>query len=314
MSARVSVVLGTFNGSRYLGAALDSVLVQEGVDLEVVVVDDGSTDSSPEILATVARRDSRVRVIRQENAGLTRALARGCEAATGEYIVRQDDDDLSCPGRVEKLIHVLATRPEVAVATSWNELVGPKDEHLDFVRFPEGVEAGTEVVLEQKRNPAHGSVAFRKTDYEAAGGYRPTFYFAQDTDLWLRLAERGGVLFLPEVLYRVRAVDGSITTRHRAAQAQLFELARECRQARAAGEPEAPILERASRIRPGGETGAGAKNGAGTYFIGRMLIRNRDPRALEYMRRYVGLRPTDPKGWAGMAQAALMAARRRGEG
>ncbi len=77
----ISIVMGVYNDARHLRAALDSVLSQQGVELELIAVDDGSTDESPAILAEAAARDPRVRVVVQENAGLTRALIRGCSLA-----------------------------------------------------------------------------------------------------------------------------------------------------------------------------------------------------------------------------------------
>src|SRR5947208_3071693 len=98
----VSVVTAVYNGGRYLRPALASILEQDGVALELVVVDDGSTDDTAAILDELARRDERVRVLRQPNQGLTDALVRGCSEARGEFIARQDADDVSLPGRLAK--------------------------------------------------------------------------------------------------------------------------------------------------------------------------------------------------------------------
>lgn len=313
----VSVVMSVYNGDRYLAASLDSVLSQEDVEFEVVVVDDGSTDRSPAILAEYGRRDSRVRVIRQENAGLTKALARGCSKAKGDLIARQDADDVSLPGRLAKLAAVLQQNAGVAVAASWVEWIGPLDEPLMTTRFPEGPEAGTKGVLEERRSPVHGSAMFRKADLEAVGGYRPAFYFAQDSDLWMRLADRGSFLFLPEALYGFRVVGGSITARHRPMQLQLYDLARTCREARLGGRSEAPFLIEAAGIRPmlRGQ-GGGAKRNSASYFIGCALLERRDSRAVGYLRRHVLETPLDPKGWVRLVQAIALrrsSRRRRGE-
>src|SRR5262249_52832345 len=96
----VSVVMSVYNGASHLAATLDSVLSQEGVELEFIVVNDGSTDKAGEILDDYARRDGRVRVIHQQHTGLTYALIRGCAAATGEFIARQDAGDVSLAGRL----------------------------------------------------------------------------------------------------------------------------------------------------------------------------------------------------------------------
>src|SRR6187455_3363395 len=96
----VSVVMSVYNGAKCLRDSVQSVLAQEGVDFEFIIVDDGSTDASGSLLSEFAESDSRVRVIHQHNRGLTRALIQGCAAARGPFIARQDCGDLSLPGRL----------------------------------------------------------------------------------------------------------------------------------------------------------------------------------------------------------------------
>lgn len=300
---RVSVVLATHNGERYLRHAVESVLGQDGVDLELVVVDDGSTDGTAGLLEDFRLADARVVVRRQANAGLTRALALGCSVAQAPFIARQDDDDVSLPGRIRKLADALSAHPGAAVVSSWVESIGPADEPLLLTEFPQGLEAGTRSVLSARRSPFHPSVMFRKVDYEAVGGYRSEFYFAQDVDLWYRISNRGGFLFLPEVLFRFRISEESISARNRVSQRKLESLARACREARNAGLSEAPFLREAAEIRPDRAAGGRPSRGAGAYFIGRTLLRNRDSRAATYLRRYAQLRPLDPKGWISLLQA-----------
>ncbi len=106
----VSVVMSAYNGSRDLAKSVDSILCQEGVNFEFIIVNDGSTDESPRLLEQYAAKDARVRVIHQENRGLTKALIRGCAEARGEFIARQDVGDLSLPGRLAnelKLIQLI---------------------------------------------------------------------------------------------------------------------------------------------------------------------------------------------------------------
>src|SRR5262245_6785124 len=99
-NCEVSVVMSVYNGASNLPATINSILSQEGVALEFIVVNDGSTDKTGEILDDYARRDNRVRVIHQKNTGLTRGLIRGCDAARGEFIARQDAGDISLPERL----------------------------------------------------------------------------------------------------------------------------------------------------------------------------------------------------------------------
>src|SRR5215471_8330953 len=126
----VSIVMSVYNGASRLAATLDSILTQEGVALEFIVVNDGSTDTSGRILNDYASRDSRVRVIHQGNTGLTRALIRGCDAARGEFIARQDAGDTSLPARLKSQVDVLRKQQDCVLVSCWTDVVGPKGEFL----------------------------------------------------------------------------------------------------------------------------------------------------------------------------------------
>ena len=104
---QVSVVMSVYNGANHLSETLDSVLSQEDCDFEFIVVNDGSTDGTTRVLDDYAKRDKRLRVIHQENTGLTRALIRGCSEACGKFIARQDSGDISLPGRLKMQMNVL---------------------------------------------------------------------------------------------------------------------------------------------------------------------------------------------------------------
>src|SRR5438270_5801548 len=110
---RVSVGLPVHNGMRFLREALESVLRQTLGDFELLVVDDGSTDDTPEVLASV--RDGRLRVLRQEHEGLVAALNRGADEARAPYLARMDADDVSLPRRLERQIALLAADESVGI-------------------------------------------------------------------------------------------------------------------------------------------------------------------------------------------------------
>ena len=190
----VSVVMGVFNGEKCLPDTAGSVLAQEGVEIEFIIVDDGSSDSTPGVLRELAQFDERVRIFRQDNQGLTRALIRGCAEARGEFIARQDCGDLSLPGRLRAQVQAAARRPDAALISCGARFVGPEGEPLYEVSLSDD-EANAGLMsldLKRLRGPAHhGGTLFRRNLYERVGGYRDEFYFAQDLDLWCRLAELG---------------------------------------------------------------------------------------------------------------------------
>src|SRR6516225_9750261 len=130
----VSVVMSVYNGASDLAVSVDSILSQEGVEFEFIVVNDGSTDQSGQILNEYAQRDSRLRIIHQENAGLTRALIRGCQAVRGEFIARQDAGDISLPNRLQSQATLLREHHNCVLVSCWTDMIGPKGEFLYSLR------------------------------------------------------------------------------------------------------------------------------------------------------------------------------------
>ncbi len=172
---QVSVVMSVYNGAATLTGTMDSFLAQEGVTFEFIVVNDGSTDGGGAILNDYARRDSRVRVIHQENTGLTRALIRGCAEARGQYIARQDaGGDVSLPGRLARQFAFLESNPTVALTSCGTRFVGPEGEFLyEMVQQGDELQRGLEQLrIDQIRGPSHhGSTMFRRAAYQCVGGY-----------------------------------------------------------------------------------------------------------------------------------------------
>jgi hypothetical protein len=308
----VSVVMGVYNGARHLAASIESVLAQEGVALELIVIDDASTDGTAEILESFARGDSRVRIVRQEeNRGLTRALIAGCAVARAPLIARQDVGDLSDPRRFALQKAMFDSSEKVLFASCATLYVGPALERL-WVARPRGSALQPAMVLDLSDplvltdGPTHhGSVMFRRDAYFRAGGYRAAFRFAQDFDLWFRLAELGQFQITPEVLYTARIEVGSISTVARAQQFQLAALSRATLEARQRGESEEPFLARAAAVQKIQGRPSRRSQAAGLYFIGEALRRNRDPRARGYFRQALVTWPLSMRTWIRMAQAAL---------
>ena len=284
---QVSVVMSVYNGGATLRSSIQSVLSQQGVELEFIIVDDGSTDASAAILDEFARADSRVCIVRQENRGLTRALIRGCALAKGKYIARQDCGDLSLPGRLRDEHRAIESEVQAALISCGTRFVGPQGETLYEVTISEDdVTAGLLTLdLRRLRGPAHhGCVLFRRELYERVGGYREQFYFAQDLDLWIRLAEQGRHVALPDVLYQASFAPGSIGGVYRSRQIACAKLILEGARLRRAGLDEAETLARAATIVPERKKATSMDRAAALYFIGACLRDRADPRARQYFR------------------------------
>jgi len=291
----VSVVMSVYNGAEHLEQTLASILLQEGCDLEFVVVDDGSTDDTGRILDEWAARDKRLRIIHQQNTGLTRALIRGCAEARGEFIARQDAGDVSLPGRLAAQCAYLRSHAVTVMVASGARFIGPADERLyEIMRVGDELEQGLSNLEVQKIQgpPHHGSTMFRKETYLSVGGYRPIFMVAQDIDLWLRLAELGRCRGLGEVHYEARLAANSISGRRREEQMRAGVLAIECAKLRRIRQSDQERIDRENPpdIRAGGKTTRLEKSRF-YYFIGACLRKSDPISARRYFRRAVRENP-----------------------
>jgi glycosyltransferase involved in cell wall biosynthesis len=298
----ISVVMSVYNGLKYLPGAIESILAQEQADFEFIIIDDGSTDGSTALSEQYASSDRRIRFIKQENMGLTRALIRGCQKAKGRFIARQDADDFSMPGRLAKLSDMLRNDSSLAFVSSWAEVIGPEDETLMVYKRPADPDAATHQVLYERIGPpGHGSVMFRREIYEQVGGYRSEFYYAQDSELWLRMARVGRLAYAQEVLYKYRISDLSLSGNRHSVKQPYADLIDELHEARMTGQSEEPILAKLPSL-PRHPAGSHLSSQHQTlYFIGRCLFNRRDPRATKYLFRSVWSKPTNWKAWLVLA-------------
>lgn len=205
--------MAVYNGERYLREAIESILGQTFTDFEFVIINDGSTDSSRDIV--LSYRDSRIRLIdNPENIGLTKSLNRGLSLARGEYVARQDADDISHSTRFEKQVEYLDAHPEVA-------LLGTQAFNID----ESGRRHCNDVIMRKATSKLaikwqllfdsafiHTSVMFKRSIvWNILGGYDARFLKNQDMELWWRVANKYEVANLPEMLLESRYSEHSIS-------------------------------------------------------------------------------------------------------
>ncbi|MDP2292814.1 MAG: glycosyltransferase [Actinomycetota bacterium] len=194
-SVLVSFVLPVHNGAEHVAAAIDSVLAQgdteiELVVIEVVVVDDGSTDGTAEVLARYAH-DPRVRVVRHEvNLGLVAALNRGLRESRGELVARLDADDLALPGRLAAHLAAMAANPALVLHATAYERALPSGEVLRRP-VPPMTHGALAMAAWAGNQLCHSAVMFRRQVAIDVGGYREEWFPVEDFDLWLRLMAVG---------------------------------------------------------------------------------------------------------------------------
>jgi glycosyltransferase involved in cell wall biosynthesis len=201
---RTSFLIPVRDGSRYVVAALESALAQTDPDLEVVVVDDGSSDDTAAQVEAVQHRDERVRLLRlTRGSGLVDALNFGLEQTRGAFVARLDADDLAAPDRLEKQLSFLEAHPDVAVVGSALDLVDSSGAHVGRVDHPIDPSAVRARLL-QGNVLSHSAVVIRRDCLDTTRAYRSTFVHAEDYDLWLRIAERHDLTNIAEPLTRYR--------------------------------------------------------------------------------------------------------------
>jgi glycosyltransferase involved in cell wall biosynthesis len=200
-----------FNAARYVRQSVDSMLRQSFSDFELIVIDDGSTDGSGDIVSEYS--DTRIVLFRQENQGLVASLNRGIAQSRGTYIARQDADDISLPSRLEKQVRFLDSHPEVAVVGAWAEVFNLQEQGVRFLRHPPDTST-LKFHLLFGCPFVHTSVMLRRSALDDVGGSYSTDPERQppeDRELWTRLALHHDLANIPEVLVRYREVDGSLS-------------------------------------------------------------------------------------------------------
>lgn len=232
----VSVLMPARNAGPYVAAAVGSILAQTVTDLEVICIDDGSTDDTLAVLRRVADEDARVRVVDQGPRGLVATRNHTVQLARGRFLAINDADDLSTPDRLERQLALLGACPRVGAVGSYMRYLrasGP----ADLWTTPTEPEEIRERVLERVC-VSHGTMLVRREALEAVGGYRAHLAPSEDADLELRLSERCDLANIPLPLYLYRMHGGQASVVKGAVQLRALLFARGCARERRRGRPD----------------------------------------------------------------------------
>ncbi len=209
--------MSVYNSEKYLVEAIDSILNQTFTDFEFLIINDGSSDSSLKIIQ--AYNDSRIRLISRENWGLTRSLNQGIELAEGEFIARQDSDDVSPPHRLAREVAFLDANPKVGLVGSNYTITDPKGKELvttNVFIHPHDLKL-TQITCNQY---GHGSIMMRTSIARRCKGYNPKVGYVEDYDLWTRISRIADIANIEESLYLYRRLEESITRQNHELQIQ----------------------------------------------------------------------------------------------
>lgn len=215
-SPLVSVVIAVYNGGNLLIKSIDSILKQSYSNLEIILVNDGSTDDSSTVIRSVD--DDRIKLLENgENRGLIYSLNYGIQQATGDVIVRMDADDIALPNRIKHQVEVLKRDPSLVAVGSWITLIDENDYPIGQWEYPE---THTTIKWNQLFNSAmaHPSIMFLKSAFNKTDGYSVDYKYAEDYELWSRLGAVGKLYNIqaPLILYRVHS--GSVSQSSNEAQ------------------------------------------------------------------------------------------------
>jgi glycosyltransferase involved in cell wall biosynthesis len=180
-----------YNGERWLESSALSVIEQNFSDLELVIVDDGSLDKTPDIVAELTAADRRVRSLRKENSGIADSLNQGIAAARGEWICRLDADDLALPDRIERQLALATANPSAVLIGGDLATIDSDGSVVRAYSYPTEHNRLVKQLVHGGRFFAHSAIMFRRDRAVALGGYRRRITRAEDHDLWMRLAETG---------------------------------------------------------------------------------------------------------------------------
>ncbi len=215
---KVSILMCVYNGESYLKEAIESLLGQTLNDFEFIIVNDGSTDKTSQILSEYAAQDARIVLVHNEkNLGLEKSLNRGLAVAKGEYLARQDVDDVSLPNRLELQTRFLDSHPEVGALGTAVEVINRQGSTIGEDYLPIDHES-LQALLLINNFLHHSTLMARRSLMQVLGGYNEDMRYVEDYDLWLRLSRLSRLATLPDILLRRRIDNSGITSTNREKQ------------------------------------------------------------------------------------------------
>ena len=207
----VSVLMSCYNASHWLREAIDSVLSQTFQNFEFIIVDDGSTDETWNIIRSYCERDERVVAISKKNTGLADSLNVGIAQAKGTWIARLDADDLCEASRLEEQVAFMRNHPGVVLLGTGFIEIDDHDQTITKHLYPSGHRRLVRHLERSMRFFPHSSVFYRVDMVKQVGGYNLRMHRSQDKYLWLEFASRGTIACLRKPLVRIRKHAGQIS-------------------------------------------------------------------------------------------------------
>ncbi len=206
----VSVLLPVFNGQTYLENAIDSILTQTITNFELIIIDDGSTDQTKQLLDRYQRQDSRIKILtNSHNLGMAASLNKGLALCQGQYIARMDADDISLPARFEKQIHLLQSNPNLVAVGCNVDIINNDGQVTGTKSFPTDSQTCYQTLLnympvQPPTLMVRGNI-FKKLTYDVVLSKN------DDINIYFKLLRFGGLSNVPQTLFQYRILSNSVT-------------------------------------------------------------------------------------------------------
>ncbi|MDB3972300.1 glycosyltransferase [Candidatus Thioglobus sp.] len=220
---KISVVMSVFNGERYLEDSIKSILNQSYRDIEFIIINDGSTDCTLEIIKRYQNADNRIILIDQENMGLTKSLNVGLKHVTGDYVARMDADDISTPDRFTLFLKFMRINNNVSIYTTPALMINKNETSMRVIPNYFRRNGFNQVMLNYHNSLIHGALII-KTNLIKKFKYNEAFGYSQDFELYHRLMRNKHSISYDKnnITYKLRIHTNSISNTHSSEQLKLY--------------------------------------------------------------------------------------------
>lgn len=212
MKSSVSVILPVFNTEKYIKDSIESIFNQTYPNIELIVVNDCSGDKTPFILERISKTGRNMVLINnRKQMKMSASLNIALKKAKGDYIARQDADDISDPMRISRQVDFLEKNREIGLVGTFFKIIGKSDQIMQHVALPEK-DNDIKFLMPYENYICHGSVVFRKEILSTVGYYNEKILAFQDYDYWFRIGQKYGLANIPQYLYSYRKNPSGISS------------------------------------------------------------------------------------------------------
>ena len=216
---KISVLMPAYNSENFISKSIESIINQSFSNYEIIIVDDGSNDSTKEIVEMYSRKNSKIKFFSKSNSGITESLNFGLKFCTGKWIARLDTDDLCDPDRLGKQLMVAESSKNLGLVGSDAVFINKFDKNLFNYSYPSNHKKLKNNLISCKNFFPHSSAFYNRELVDFLGGYRNRAGSSEDWDLWLRIADKKELKNINQPLVKIRIHENQVSKKNYIKQA-----------------------------------------------------------------------------------------------